>query len=239
MSVTVNGVEVDTSPWPSPEVAAVRELLRQRALALGMLAAESAHTEEIDGVIERLLAQEVSVPTPTEAECQRYYETHRKDFQSHDLVYARHILFQVTPGISVPEIRSRAEKTLAALLAEPERFAALARELSNCPSGQQDGNLGQIGRGDAVPEFEHALFRLGPTGILRELVKTRHGFHIVAVDRRVHGEILAYEAVRDRIAERLKTNVEERALRQYVSFLAGQAEIRGVDLNAAPTPLVQ
>jgi peptidyl-prolyl cis-trans isomerase C len=239
MSVTVNGVEVDTSPWPTPEVAAVRELLRQRALALGMLAAETAQTEEIDGVIERLLAQEVSVPTPTEAECQRHYETHRKDFHSHDLVYARHILFQVTPGISVPEIRSRAEKTLAELLAEPERFGALARELSNCPSGQQDGNLGQIGRGDTVPEFEHALFRLGPTGILRELVKTRYGFHIVAVDRRIHGEILAYEVVRDRIAERLKANVEERALRQYVSFLAGQAEIRGVDLNAAPTPLVQ
>jgi peptidyl-prolyl cis-trans isomerase C len=239
MSVTVNGVEIDVSPWPSPEVAAVRELLRQRALALGMLAGETTDTEEIGGVIERLLANEVSVPTPTEAECQRHYETHRKDFQSHDLVYVRHILFQVTPAISVPELRSRAEKALAELLAEPERFGALARELSNCPSGQQDGNLGQIGRGDTVPEFEHALFRLGPTGILRELVKTRHGFHIVAVDRRVHGEILAYEAVRDCIAERLKANVEERALRQYVSFLAGQAEVRGVDLNAAPTPLVQ
>jgi hypothetical protein len=87
----------------------------------------------------------------------------------------------VTAGISVPELRSRAEKTLAALLAEPERFGAVARELSNCPSGQQDGNLGQIGRGDMVPEFEHALFRLGPTGILGELVKTRHGFHIVAI----------------------------------------------------------
>jgi peptidyl-prolyl cis-trans isomerase C len=40
-------------------------------------------------------------------------------------------------------------------------------------------------------------------------------------------------------AERLKAKVEERAVRQYVSFLAGQAEVRGVDVNAAPTPLVQ
>jgi peptidyl-prolyl cis-trans isomerase C len=61
----------------------------------------------------------------------------------------------------------------------------------------------------------------------------------VAVDRRIHGETLAYEVVRDRIAERLKANAEGRALRQYVSVLAGQAEVRGVDLNAAPTPLVQ
>ena len=46
-------------------------------------------------------------------------------------------------------------------------------------------------------------------------------------------------AVRDRIAEQLKTGVEEWALRQHVSVLAGQAEIIGVDLNAADTPLVQ
>jgi peptidyl-prolyl cis-trans isomerase C len=239
VSITVNGVEVDAGLLPSPEVAAVRELLRQRAVAVGLLAAAAADTEGIDDAIDRLLAQEVCVPTPTEDECRRHYETHRTDFQSGDLVHARHILFQVTPRVSVLEVRTRAEETLAELLAEPERFAALARELSNCPSGQQDGNLGQIGRGDTVPELERALFRLGPTGILRELVKTRHGFHIVAIDRRIHGETLPYEAVRDRIAERLKANVEERALRQYVSFLAGQAEVRGVDLNAAPTPLVQ
>jgi peptidyl-prolyl cis-trans isomerase C len=45
--------------------------------------------------------------------------------------------------------------------------------------------------------------------------------------------------VRERIAEQLKAGVEERALRQYVSVLAGQAEIIGVDLNGASTPLVQ
>src|SRR6516165_5782048 len=33
MSITVNGVTVGVSRWPNPEVAAVRELLRQRAVA--------------------------------------------------------------------------------------------------------------------------------------------------------------------------------------------------------------
>jgi hypothetical protein len=46
-------------------------------------------------------------------------------------------------------------------------------------------------------------------------------------------------AVRERLAEQIKAGVEERALRQYVSVLAGQTEIIGVDLNAADTPLVQ
>jgi peptidyl-prolyl cis-trans isomerase C len=125
------------------------------------------------------------------------------------------------------------------LLREPERFAALAADRSNCPSGQQGGNLGQIGRGDTVPEFERAIFRLGPTEILRELVKTRHGFHVVAVDQRVPGKQLPFDLVRDQIAERLQAMVEEKALRQYISVLAGQADIEGADLNATETPLVQ
>ncbi len=239
MSLSVNGIAVDAGRWPSPEVAAVRELLRQRAVACGFLFANSDDDNEIGRAIERLLAEEVRTPAPTDAECRRYYEMHRKEFQSEDLVHARHILFQVTPGIDVAQLRARAERTLAELLRAPERFGAVACELSNCPSGQQDGNLGQIGRGDTVPEFEKALFRLGPTGILREVVKTRHGFHIVAVDRRIPGKTLPFEAVREQIAERLKAGVEERALRQYVSILAGQAEVAGVDLQGVQAPLVQ
>jgi peptidyl-prolyl cis-trans isomerase C len=239
MSVIVNGIAVDDALWASPELAAVRELLRQRAVELGLLESGDSDVERIDAGIERLLAKDVHVPTPTEAECRRHYETHLKDFQSGDLVHARHILFQVTPGVRIPEIRARAEQTLAEVLAEPDHFASLARELSNCPSGQQDGNLGQIGRGDTVPEFEQALFRLGPTGILREVVKTRHGFHIVAIDRRLPGETLPFDTVRDRIAERLRASVEERALRQYISILAGQVEIAGVDLESTNSPLVQ
>jgi peptidyl-prolyl cis-trans isomerase C len=239
VTVTVNGIAVEVARWPSPTVAAVRELLRQRAVALGFLAPEIIDDDEIGAAIERLLSEEVVVPSPTEAECRRYYDTHLKEFWSGDLVHARHILFQVTPSTSVPEIRGRAERTLSELLAEPDKFAAVARELSNCPSGQQGGSLGQIARGDTVPEFEQAIFRLGANGILRHLVKTRHGFHIVAVDRSIPGERLSFEAVRERISERLKAGVEERALRQYVSILAGQAEIVGVELAGADTPLVQ
>jgi peptidyl-prolyl cis-trans isomerase C len=239
MTVTVNGITVEVTRWPSPEVAAVRELLRQRAVAVGVLLPDTDDNETISAAVERLLADEVSVPSPTDAECRRYYESHLEEFQSGDLVYARHILFQVTPSVSVPEIRARAEHALSELLTHPDRFAALAKELSNCPSGQQGGNLGQIGRGDTVPEFERALFRFGASGVLRELVKTRHGFHIVAVDQSIPGMTLPFDAVRDQIARRLQTGVEERALRQYVSILAGQAEVVGVDLAGAQTPLVQ
>lgn len=239
MSVSVNGVEVAAGPETTGELGAARELLRQRAVAIGVLDAAATDEASIEQAIEELLAREVLTPSPTDEECRRYYDTHPREFDSGDLVHARHILFQVTPSAPIPEIRARAEQTLNELLREPERFAGVAAEMSNCPSGQHGGNLGQIGRGDTAPEFEKAIFRPGPTGLMRGLVKTRHGFHIVAIDQRIPGKRLPFDMARDEIARRLRAAVEEKALRQYISVLAGKADVQGADLNATEIPLVQ
>jgi peptidyl-prolyl cis-trans isomerase C len=241
MTVTVNGIEIAVGSGGPAELAAARELLRQRAVEVGLLGPATTEDEEgtVDVAIETLLAREVVTPSPSDEECRRYYESHRREFQSGDLVHARHILFQITPQVNVPQMRTRAEQALNELLAAPDRFEALARELSNCPSGQQGGNLGQIGRGDTFPEFEKAVFKFGASGILRDIIKTRYGFHIVAVDQSIPGKPLPFEVVREQIAKRLRTRVEEKAIRQYVSVLAARAEITGVDLDAANSPLVQ
>jgi peptidyl-prolyl cis-trans isomerase C len=70
-------------------------------------------------------------------------------------------------------------------------------------------------------------------------VRTRFGFHILAVDRREAGRRSPFDTVRSRIAERLRNRAQRTALAQYVKLLAGAAEVRGVDLTAAATPLVQ
>jgi len=239
MILSVNGVAVAVEAGASGELAAARELLRQRAVATGLLLDAVEDDEDIKAAIEALIEREVATPLPSEAECRRYYEQHPQEFQSGDLVHARHILFQVTSGVDIRLVLARAEEALNELLREPDRFTSMARELSNCPSGEHGGNLGQIARGDTVPEFDKALFRLGSVGLLPELVRTRYGFHIVTVDNRILGTMLPFEIARNHIARRLQAAVEESALRQYVSLLAGQADITGVDLDASASPLVQ
>lgn len=238
MTVTINGAEVDVAAWPTPQLAAVHELLRQRARALGWLDdhADAATTER---AIERTLAEEVGVPEPTDAECERWYAANKQRFRAGELVCARHILFQVTPGSPVLAIRGVAESMLQELKAKPDLFEVRAKEHSNCPSGAHGGNLGQLQRGETVPEFEKAIFEDDTVGVLPHLVTTRHGFHIIAVDQRIEGEQLPFEAVREDVAAELRRRSEARALSQYVRVLAGNAEVDGVDLGAAASPLVQ
>jgi peptidyl-prolyl cis-trans isomerase C len=239
MTATVNGIAVAPGEGEPLELAAVRELLRQRAVVDGLLDPDEADAVLVTEAVEELLSREVSTPEPVEDEMRRYYDSHAAEFRSGDLVNVRHILFQVTAAVTVPQIRARAEETLNILLKQPERFADLARELSNCPSGENGGILGQLGRGDTVPEFEKVLFSPSRTGVSRDLVKTRFGFHIISIDQRIPGKQLPFDTVRDEVASRLRTSVEERALRQYVNVLAGGAALEGVDLGATSTPLVQ
>jgi peptidyl-prolyl cis-trans isomerase C len=261
MTLSVNGTIIPEEtlaqemarlgPGPDATVAvrrtlAIRELLLQRAGELGLLedgaprsAVTFADRESEEAVIDRLLAQEVRTPEPQEAECRRHYEAHASRFVAGELVAASHILFALTPGTPVQALRERAGAALAELVANPALFGERARELSNCPSGAQGGALGQFGRGEMAPEFERAVFDTAATGVLPSLVATRHGFHIVRVEQRLPGRLLPFEAVREKIAVHLSARVQERALRQYVSVLAGQARIEGVELESVATPLVQ
>jgi len=223
---------------------AIRELLRQEAERLDVAAepiddGEGRYETPDEARLRALLEREVVVPHADEATCRRYYEANRRRFRSPDLFEAAHILFAAAPGNA--EARAKAQPLAEALLAElrlrPEGFAAAASQHSDCPSARQGGNLGQIGPGQTVAEFEQALRRMSPGEV--RLVETRYGFHVVRLDRRIDGQELPFDLVRERIADYLDEAVHRRALQQYVCVLAGRAEVAGVDLGAARGPLVQ
>jgi peptidyl-prolyl cis-trans isomerase C len=75
--------------------------------------------------------------------------------------------------------------------------------------------------------------------LVGRLVRSRYGFHIVAIDHRVRSRPIPFEAAHPKIVERLRQAVQGKALRQYIAILAGQSEVISVDLNATTTPLVQ
>lgn len=250
-ALRVNGIDIDAAAIdaelehqtdaPDPLEAArralaIRELMRQRAVELNLIAQDASLD---DAALDRLLDAELSVPTATRADCERYYASHPANFRRNDIVFASHILFAVTERAPLALIRQKAEATLHKILAEPGAFESTARELSNCPSAGVGGSLGQLLRGDSVPEFERPVFDTRETGVLPKLINTRFGFHIVRIERRVEGEPLPFEAVEADIARFLSERVQHKAIQQYVTVLASRARIEGVHLGEANGPLIQ
>jgi peptidyl-prolyl cis-trans isomerase C len=217
------------------EALVVRELLLQRA---GRLMVEEDGAE---ARIEALIAREVKIPRADAETCRRYYQTHLGRFRSPDLVEARHILFLADPddAQAVAAARAKAENVIELLGQRPDRFAELARDLSACSSSKQGGTLGQLSRGSTVPEFETFLFELEPGQLCPVPVRTRYGFHVLQLQRRVEGKTLPFEAVQEKIAEYLEESAWRVAVRQYIQLLVGRSKITGIELKGTSSPLMQ
>ncbi|OYZ62716.1 MAG: hypothetical protein B7Y04_12620 [Gallionellales bacterium 24-53-125] len=246
MSISVNDVEItddaverelpfhESSPSPvksAVEALVLREVLLQAARDKVAMAQEELRALEAagdeadreslleDALINRLIEMEVSSPTPTVEECEIYYRKNLKQFRNGDLVEASHILFQVTPNVPLDALRAKAEEVLLQVQANPAQFGELARTYSNCTSAEVGGNLGQLSK--------------------PKLVESRFGLHIVRVEHRVEGHTLPFEMVREKLAQFLAEQVRTRALKQYLKILVGQANIQGVELEGADSPLLQ
>lgn len=213
----------------------VRELLRLRATEHGL-----DTKSDLDTAIDEVLAREVNMPEVDEAACRRYYESNPERFCTPVTLELRHILIKAAPDD--PEERAvaeqRAEQLITELQADAGLFSALASQWSACPSGGEGGHLGQISRGQTVPEFENVVLRLEP-GLAQRPVETRYGFHVVEILAREGGERLPYESVRELIADYLQERSWRRAVHQYIQILIDEADIRGIEFPQNDSPLIQ
>lgn len=238
------------SPDEAREAAAralvIRELLLDEAARLGIEpepetdAAGRRETEE-EALISTLLRREVKVPEADRATAERYYAVNKRRFKSPDLFEARHILFAAAEDdpAAYAEAQRRALDALRTLATAPEAFAALAETLSACPSAKNGGNLGQVTADQVTPAFAAVLAVAEPGRVHPEPVATPYGVHVLKLERRIGGELLPFELVEEKIRSFLAGRVWQHAVRQYVGILAGRAEISGVALEGAGSPLVQ
>lgn len=255
--VRINGVEIAPEaiaeeiqhhPAPDAETAwveaaralAVRELLLQEARRMGVAAAPSTdefgRTEiDEDAVIRALLEVEVVPAEPGEAECRRYYEANLDRFRTPELFEAAHILIEPADEDEQAwaSALERAQGIIREIGDDPAAFGAAARSHSGCASAQQDGSLGQIRRGELVPEVQAGLETLANGTIAREPVKSRFGWHILRLHRRIEGRTMTFEMVRDRIADMLEARSWSIEAARYVARLAACNEIEGVRIEGS------
>ncbi|PAU58438.1 peptidylprolyl isomerase [Pseudomonas sp. PIC25] len=230
----------DEAVYLATQALVVRELLQQRIGELGLLVRPEAGESEEEAATRCLIEQEVQLPLADDVACRQFYYSNSQRFRSAPLVAARHILLAcpADDADARGETRELALGLLEALLQAPQRFAELARQHSACPSKEQGGALGQISKGQTVPEFERQLFRL-PAGLCPQPLESRYGFHLVTVDQRIDGEQLPYEAVATAIRNELNQRVWQIGVAQYIKGLIGAADIEGIHLQGADSPLLQ
>src|SRR5213079_95467 len=135
-------------------------------------------------ILSVTIAQRDFLKPVTDAEVERYYRDHPKEFEEPRRVHAAHVLARV-PETGGSEAEDKARARVADVIRRAkagEDFAKLAKETSEDPgSAPKGGDLGWVRAGEMVPQFEQALFALKKGEISPEPVRTPFGFHAIRV----------------------------------------------------------
>jgi len=257
-AVTVNGVEISAAEiaaeaqnhnapkdkpgwaWQSGARAlAIRELLLQEAARRDLKPApkelDPGKFETDDESLIRLLLEAAVVPdAPEDSQIAKVYAENPDMFCAPTLYEPSHILFKADPtdAEACKDAARKAAAALATLAKQPKAFGTLAQEISDCPSKDNGGQLGQIVTGDTVPEFEAAMDAMTVGEISSAPVPTRFGLHILRLDAIAKGELLPFETVKPQISEMLEKADWARAANVFVGELVKDAEITGISFKA-------
>lgn len=176
----------------------------------------------------------------TDQDLQSYYDQHRDEYRVAEQVKVSHVLIKTPiPAAgakedpkAIADARAKAEDVLKQIKAGGD-FAKLAEKYSDDPgSAKNGGELGWIGRGRTVPEFEKAAFSLGK-GQTSDLVKSSYGFHIIRVEDKQEAHLKPFAEVKNEIAEKVKMEKTARATEAASNALLSQARTDGFDKAAA------
>lgn len=149
--------------------------------------------------------------TITEDEMKKYFEDNKTMFDQAEQVKVRHILV-------VDENQAKEVKTK---LDAGGDFAELAKTYST-DFGTKDagGELGYVGRGSLVKEFEDVAFSL-KVGETSGPVKTDYGYHIIQVEDKKPAKAADYESSKEQIKDQI---LEQKVNEGYDAWMQSKSE---------------
>jgi peptidyl-prolyl cis-trans isomerase C len=187
---------------------------REEAFELALQQAGITEGELRDQIRENLPIQKVQERVagdaePSQEEVQTFYDENKDlQFTTPEQRCARHILFNKDQKQKAEEVKGQ--------LQDGADFAELAKEYSQDPqSAQNGGDLGCLGRGETVENFEKAVFG-AEEGEIVGPVETEFGYHLIEVTQINAKRTQSLEEVEPQIREQLSSDMQAQEFSTWI-----------------------
>jgi parvulin-like peptidyl-prolyl isomerase len=161
----------------------------------------------------------------TDKELRERYDREKESFRLPERAHLREIIIAKPEEASkVAAAQARADE-IAAQARLTADFAKLASSIPESPTKDKGGDLGDVARGELLPDLDKAVFN-SQAGTILGPIATKNGWHIIKVESRLPTEVPAFESVKEKLRKDAGDDAFQRDYKAYIDRLRKDAFIQ-------------
>lgn len=170
-------------------------------------------------LLQKVQKKVVGDAEPTDEEVKKFYEQNKESqFTTTETRCTQHILFNKDQKQKAEDVKKQLE--------DDGDFAKLAKEFSQDPgSADKGGELGCIGKGETVPQFEKAVFSAETDEIVGP-VESEFGYHVIEVTDIKEPKTTPLSEIEGQIKSQLAAEQQAREFTEWVEDQKKQRDLK-------------
>jgi parvulin-like peptidyl-prolyl isomerase len=167
-------------------------------------------------------------------ELRERYDREKEHYRLPERAHLREIvILRPENAAAIDAARQKANDTVASIKGGAD-FAKTAMTVSEAGTKDKGGDLGDVVRGELLPDLDTAVFNSAQGAIIGP-IETKSGWHILKVEQRLPSEVPAFESVKDKLRKDVSDETFSRDLKAYLDRLRKDAYIQINDQNLPTT----
>ncbi len=161
----------------------------------------------------------------TDRELRERYDREKDRYRLPERAHLREIVVLRPENAAGAQKAEQKANDVAAQARSGGDFAKLAQTFSESGSKDKGGDLGEVARGELLPDLDKAVFNSAAGTVIGPLT-TKSGWHILKVETRLPSEVPAFESLKDKIRKDAGDDAFQRDFKAYIDRLRKDAYIQ-------------
>lgn len=162
----------------------------------------------------------------SDAELRERYNREKESYRVPERAHLREIVVLKPEDTSkIEEARTRANEIAEASRKPGTNFGTLASTMSEASTKEKQGDMGEVAKGDLVPEIDKAVFN-ATAGTILGPIESRSAWHIIKVEQRLPSEVPAFESIKGNLRKSADDETFQRDYKAYIETLRKDAFIQ-------------
>ena len=161
----------------------------------------------------------------TDKELRERYDREKERYRLPERAHLREIVILKPDNPSLLEQTRQHAQSVAEQAKTTTDFAALAASSSEAGTRSKGGDLGEVTRGELLPDLDKAVFNSTSGAVIGPL-ESKSGWHILKVEQRLPSELPAFESVKEKLRKDASDDAWQRDYKAYIERLRKDAFIQ-------------